>query len=71
MPWLDKLLHKNPLVGFFSKQKASSPVLKFALERIAERKKERQDHPEKRGQERDFLSRFLDIKEDNPNTPDL
>ena len=70
MPWLDKLLHKNPLVGLFSKQRVS-PVLKFALERIAERKKERQDHPEKIGQERDFLGRFLDIKDSNPSIPDL
>ncbi|PGH08723.1 hypothetical protein AJ79_05914 [Helicocarpus griseus UAMH5409] len=70
MPWLDKLLHKNPLVGIFAKQRAS-PVLKFALERIAERKKERQGHPEKRGQQRDFLARFLDIKEGNPSIPDF
>lgn len=70
MPWLDKLLHKNPLVGFFSKQRMS-PVLKFALERIAQRTKERQDRPEKKGQERDFLSRFLDIKDTNSNIPDL
>jgi hypothetical protein len=70
MPWLDKLLHKNPILALFSKQRAS-PVLKFALERIAERKKQRQDHPEKKGQERDFLARFLDIKDSNPRIPDL
>jgi hypothetical protein len=66
MPWLDKLLHKNPLVAFFSglfSKKKVSPVLEFALKRIEERKKERRDHPEKKGQERDFLARFLDIKD--------
>lgn len=70
MPWLDNVLHKNPVVGFFSKQKVVSPVLKFALERIEERKKERQDHPEKKGQQRDFLARFLDIQESNTSIPD-
>lgn len=71
MPWLDKLLHKNPLIGLFSKQKNVSPVLKFALERIDERKSERQKHPEKKGQERDFLARFLDVKDNHPDIPDL
>ncbi|KAJ5601139.1 pisatin demethylase [Penicillium lagena] len=48
-----------------------SPVLEFALKRIEERKKERRDHPEKKGQERDFLARFLDIKDSHPsNIPD-
>lgn len=70
MPWLDKLLHKNPIVGFFSKQKKVSPVLKFALDLIDERKKERQD-PEKQGQGRDFLDQFLDIKDSNPSIPDV
>lgn len=73
MPWLDKLLHKNPVVSFFSghfSKKQVSPVLKFALERIEERKRERHDHPERKGQERDFLGRFLDIKNNNPTIPD-
>lgn len=69
MPWLDKVLHKNPLLALLSKQRAS-PVLKFALERIAEREKERHDHPERKGHERDFLARFLDIKDNNPDIPD-
>lgn len=73
MPWLDKVLHKNPVVSFFSSllaEKKVSPVLGFALERIEGRKKERLENPEKKGQERDFLSRFLDIKDSNPNIPD-
>lgn len=73
MPWLDKVLHKNPLVailsGLFSKP-AMSPVLEFALERIAERKREFRDHPEKTGQGRDFLTQFLYIKENHPDIPD-
>ncbi|KAJ6034669.1 pisatin demethylase [Penicillium canescens] len=47
-----------------------SPVLKFALKRIAERENERHDQPEKRFQEQDFLSRFLDTKDSNPSIPD-
>lgn len=73
MPWLDKALHKSPLVAFFSglfSKPAMSPVLKFALERIAERKKEFHDHPEKKGQGRDFLTQFLHIKKSHPNIPD-
>lgn len=54
MPWLDKVLHKNPLVAMLSElilKPAMSPVLKFAVERIAERKKDFHDHPEKRPRE--------------------
>lgn len=74
MPWLDKLLHKNFLVGYisglFSKQKVS-PVLRFALDRIADRKMARNNHPGTKGQDRDFLSRFLDIQDSRPDIPDL
>lgn len=73
MPWLDKVLHKNPVVSFVSgllAEKKVSPVLEFALERIEERKKERHENSEQKGQGRDFLSRFLDIKDSNPNIPD-
>lgn len=73
MPWLDKLLHKNPLVGYFSclisKQRVSA-ALEFALERIEERKKERHDHPETKGQKLDFLAHFMDIKDSHPGIPD-
>lgn len=73
MPWLDKLLHNNPVIGFlsgfFSKPRVS-PVLRFALEQIEDRKKERRNHPEKKGQGRDFLTRFLDIQDGNPSIPD-
>lgn len=74
MPWLDQVLHKNPVVGFFSglfAKKKVSPVLEFALQRIEERKRERRDHPETKGQQRDFLARFLDIKDSNSSIPDL
>lgn len=74
MPWLDKVLHKNPLVAFFSgffSKPAMSPILRFALERIAERKKEFHDHPEKRGQGRDFLTHFLNIRDSYSNIPNL
>lgn len=74
MPWLDRFLHKNTVIayfsGIFSKQKVS-PVLKFALDRIEERKKARHDHPEIKGHGRDFLSRFLDIQDGRPDIPDL
>lgn len=73
MPWLDKLLHKNPLVGFFSglfSKPRVSPVLEFALQRIEKRKKERHDDSDKKGQERDFLTRFLDIQDSHESIPD-
>lgn len=74
MPWLDKLLHKNPLIAFLSglfSKPAISPVMKFALERIEERKIEFHNHPEKRSEGRDFLTRFLNIQDSHPNIPDL
>ncbi|KAF9884957.1 hypothetical protein FE257_000867 [Aspergillus nanangensis] len=74
MPWLDKLWHKNPLVGFLSgllsKQRVS-PVLNFALQRIEERTKERRDQPSITDSRRDFLTRFLDIKDSHPNISDF
>ena len=73
MPWLDKFLHKNPLIAFVSgifSKKAVSPVLAFALKRIEERKKERCEQPEKKDMRRDFLARFLDIQESRPDIPD-
>lgn len=73
MPWLDKMLHKNPLIGFIAGLVSTpkvSPVLKFALEQIANRKSERLREQEKNEQRRDFLSRFLDIKDVNPDIPD-
>lgn len=74
MPWLDSLLHKNPVISFFKRLFATptvSPVLKFALDGIAERKKKRQENPEKNDSSRDFLARFLDIKDAQPGIPDL
>ncbi|KAL1861054.1 hypothetical protein Plec18167_003662 [Paecilomyces lecythidis] len=74
MPWLDKVLDKNPLFGFYSrfskKTSQASPILKFTLDQIAEHKKRRSEHPEKASQECDFLSRFLDIQERSPEIPD-
>ncbi|KAJ5082506.1 pisatin demethylase [Penicillium argentinense] len=74
LPWLDKLFHKNSLITFLSglwwKQKIS-PVLRFTLDQIEERKRARQGNPEKKGQERDFLSRFLDIQDGRPDIPDF
>ncbi|PLB36518.1 cytochrome P450 [Aspergillus candidus] len=74
MPWLDKILHKNPLIAFLSglfSKPTMSPVMKFALERIEERKREFREHPEKRGEGRDFLTRFLNIQDSHPNIPDF
>ena len=73
MPWLDKLLHKNPIFGFLSRfvsRARVSPVLEFALERISERKRKHHDHPERKGQERDFLDRFLDVQNSHSSIPD-
>jgi hypothetical protein len=45
-------------------------VLKFAMDRIRVREEERRDDPERKGHERDFLGRFLDIRDKDPNIPD-
>ncbi|KAL4897955.1 pisatin demethylase [Aspergillus ambiguus] len=74
MPWLDKLFHKNPVIGFISRlfwKPRMSSILRFSLDQIQSRKKELQDHPEKRDQRRDFLTRFLNIQANSPNIPDL
>ncbi|KAJ5116813.1 pisatin demethylase [Penicillium angulare] len=74
MPWLDSVLHKNPVTSYLKSLISSptvSPVLKFALDRIAERKKQRQENPEKSDTNRDFLARFLDIKDAQPDIPDF
>lgn len=74
MPWLDKLFHKNAIISFLSglfSTPTVSPVLKFALDQIANRKIERHDHPEKKSERRDFMARFLDIKDANPDIPDM
>ena len=69
MPWLDQILHKNRIWALFSKARASY-VLKFAMDRIRAREEVRGADPERKGHERDFLGRFLDIRDKDPNIPD-
>ncbi|KAE8141298.1 pisatin demethylase [Aspergillus pseudotamarii] len=69
MPWLDRLLHRNPLVDLFTRfvsKPSVSPVLEFSLKRIAEQKSQRHDHPERTGQEPDFLVMYHLLK--NPDS---
>jgi Cytochrome P450 len=78
-PVLDLWLGKNPMYNQLYRQSVSSPIVKFAQRRLAERlspgEAENEDDgvlqdPEKQAQNThsrpDFLSRFLSLSEENP-----
>ena len=45
--------------------------MKFTLQQIEERRTVYQGNSTKRGQDRDFLGKFLEIQENDPSIPDL
>ncbi|KAK3994997.1 putative cytochrome P450 pisatin demethylase-like protein [Cladorrhinum sp. PSN332] len=70
MPWLDKLWVKNPYIRRFLPE-STSPVVAFALERARERANI--FDVEKGGNKynsKDFMSRFLDARANNPEIPE-
>ncbi|KAK4225578.1 cytochrome P450 [Podospora fimiseda] len=70
MPWIDKLWVKNPYIQRFFPE-ATSPVVAFALERARERTNI--FDMEKGGTKynsKDFMSRFLDARANNPEIPE-
>lgn len=69
MPWLDRIFDKNPILTLF-RQAGTSLILKFSLERIRAREKEREGDPERVGHEKDLLGRFMDIQANDPSIPD-
>lgn len=72
VPWVDKLWHKNSFVAMW-KQQTGSPILKVVADRINERQQKVEDDTKakknKEINDRDFLSRFLDIQSTNPSVP--
>jgi hypothetical protein len=69
MPWIDKYLYKNEIAAYFNPP-TSSPVLKYAAERVRERQEagESWDGPEVNN--RDFLSRFMEAQTKDPECPE-
>jgi len=67
IPWIDTLLRINPLISKISK-KPISPIAKFAIARMQERKIRSQTE-EDIVNNRDLLSRFLEAQAKNPETP--
>ena len=65
MPWLDKILDKNPIhrIGPPSMSHAAA----FSMEQITKRVSEKNTEVQKRGQ-KDFLDHFLGLKQEQPNT---
>jgi hypothetical protein len=67
MPWIDTFLHINPFLSKIRK-KVVSPIAKFAIARIQERKIRSQTE-EDTVNDHDLLSRFLEAQAKNPETP--
>ena len=72
IPWADKLLYKNAIMATLKKQSGNS-ILKIAADSVSERKQKIKDNPgnkESKGfNDRDFLSRFLEIESANTSIP--
>ena len=69
MPWLDYLFIKNPLRQFLQGG-STGAVARFARERLNERLQQLRAGDKTAGPKRDFLARFLEAKEEFPNTVD-
>ena len=72
VPWLDKLWHKNSYLAMWKRQ-TGSPILKVVADRINERqqkiKYDMKAEKDEQINNRDFLSRFLEIQSTNPSVP--
>jgi len=69
MPWLDLLWFKNPYINKLLPKKGS-PVVAFAIQRMGERAGGNSDAPGSKYNSRDFLSRFMNAKSQDPSIPD-
>lgn len=69
MPWLDLLWFKNPYINRLLPKKGS-PVVAFAMQRMGERTGADSKAPGSNYNSRDFLSRFMTIKAQDPSIPD-
>ncbi|KAL9610444.1 MAG: hypothetical protein Q9167_004842 [Letrouitia subvulpina] len=65
MPWLDKVLNKNPIRLLWPP--STSPIVKFANARAKERQEATEDYEKNN---RDFLSRFIEAKARDDQAPD-
>src|SRR5690242_15611410 len=69
MPWLDLLWFKNPYINRLLPKKGS-PVVAFAMQRMGERTSADAKAPGSHYNSRDFLSRFMTVKAQDPSIPD-
>jgi hypothetical protein len=71
IPWVDKLWNKNRIVSMFKPQ-TSSPILKVVADCTNERQQKAVSNTTKETKEvnkKDFLSRFLEVRETNSSVP--
>jgi hypothetical protein len=72
VPWFDKLWYKNSFVAMWKPQ-TGSPVLKVVADRINERQQkirdDTKDEEDEQINDKDFLSRFLNIQSTNSSVP--
>ncbi len=73
IPWFDKLWHKTPIIARWKRQ-SGSPILKVVADRTNERRQKieyEKTSADKSEQinDRDFLSRFLEIQSTNESVP--
>lgn len=64
MPWVDKLLLKNPLLLMLIK--TPNPLVDFAFQKIQDRMQRSDEKPEPL-ERKDFLSRFMDAQKKHPD----
>lgn len=67
MPWLDRFWKKNTILSYL-RSTPTNPGVAFAMERMDERRS--QQSKEQELNSRDFLSRFMEAKEKDPQVPD-
>lgn len=70
--WLDKILYKNAIADWL-RPAPGLGIMKFVGSVINERREKltngKATEPEEKGKPKDFLTRFVEIKEGNPDVP--
>ncbi|KAI4264753.1 MAG: hypothetical protein L6R42_000163 [Xanthoria sp. 1 TBL-2021] len=76
VPWLDKVMRKNPIADLLQRllrRTASLSILEFVAKAIEEKREELAHGETKSGdkmdQRKDFLTRFIELRENNPEIP--
>lgn len=72
MPWLGDVWTNNPILRFFRKN-IQSPGVIFAMSRVQERQKIEKGQLKKEWKinNRDMLSRFMEVEANDPSVPQL